>query len=96
MDAPRFFNEVNHRVNRGHRQRVAADQQRLEGKDLLHFGIGEVLLGKAKQRPDRIEFHKIRHNFQHARDVTKMRVPQLEKPALENRLRIVVETLVTR
>ena len=87
---------MNHGVDGGHAQRVAAHQQRLEREHLLHLGVAEILAGKAEQRPHRVQFHQVRHHFQHGRHVSEVGVAQLQKAALEDGAGVLVEALVAR
>ena len=48
VDAPGFFHEVNHGVDGGHREGVAAHQQRLEGEDLAQLVALEVAAAEAE------------------------------------------------
>ena len=94
VHAPRLFDEVNHRVDGRHRERVAADQERLEREHCAHLVALEVVLHEREERTQRIEPHQIGQHAQHRRGRIEVRVAELEEASLEDGARCIVEAFV--
>ena len=77
MDAPGFFNEMDHCIDGRDLHRVAANQQRLKTEHLAHLVGFEIFADQAEQRLHRAQLEQIGHDAQHRSQAAEIRVAQL-------------------
>ena len=95
MNAPGFFDEMDHRINRRHLHRIAADQQRFKAEHLTHFVRLEIFADHAEQRAHRAKLQQIGHHAQHRPKAAKIGIAERQKSALEYRAGLFVKGLIS-
>ena len=96
MNTPGFFDEMDHRINRRHLHRVAADQQRFKAEYLTHFVRLEIFAHHPEQRPHRAKFQQIGHNAQHRPKAAEISISQRQKSTLEYGSGLIVKGFISR
>ena len=94
MHAPGLFDEMDHRIDGGHLQRVAADEQRFEAEHLPHLVALEIFADERKQRLHRAQLEQIGHDAEHRPEAAEIGIAEFEEAALEDRAGGLVEAFV--
>ena len=77
VNAPGLFHKVDHGVDGGHGEGVAAHQQGLEAKHLAQLVALKVFAAKAKQVANRTQFQQVGGHLEHGAHGAKVGIAQL-------------------